>query len=375
MKSITEQLNSKKNYLFFGAYIFYVSSLMFNSSAYISYPQVNALISLGIKFAFLLIVLKVLTDFFTGEYKVKEFMFFCFGSAVLLFIYINSHEGTPIVIWTFIWGAKNVNPEIMAKLAFIVMTCCFLIILFSCFAGIVENKVFIRSNGENRYSIGFDYATNPANYFFAITLIYVYLRKDNFSLIEAIVIIGISLIFFIITDTKWAFVCTVIASLGAILLKLLRDSILVKIFQKLTIISVPICAACISILVFIYQKVNYPVIHKTNELLSGRLRLALNAINNFGFSWWGKSIIWSTWYAEGVEYNYVDSSYLQLLLNHGIIFFIILICFFVSFAYKAYKKSNKWLLFVLALTAIHSIFDPQILWLDYNPFLLMYFGI
>ena len=375
MNSITEQLNSKKNYLFFGAYIFYVSSLMFNSSAYISYPQVNALISLGIKFAFLLIVLKVLTDFFTEEYKVKEFMFFCFGSAVLLFIYINSHEGTPIVIWTFIWGAKNVNPEIMAKLAFIVMTCCFLVILFSCCAGIVENKVFIRSNGENRYSIGFDYATNVSNYFFAITLVYIYLRKDNFFFFFTAVIIVISFVFFIITDTKWAFVCTFLASLGAIILKSLRDSPVVKVFQKLTIISVPLCAACIGILVFIYHIGKYSLIYRINELLSGRLSLALNAINNFGFSLWGKPIIWSTGYVEGVAYNYVDSSYLQLLINHGIIFFIILVCFFVSFAYKAYKKSNRWLSFVLALIAIHSIFDPQILWMDYNPFLLMYFGI
>ena len=375
MKSIIEQLNSKKNYLFYLAYIFYVSSLMFNSSAYISYSQANILIALGIKFAFMLIVLKVLADFFTGEYKAKEYIFFSFGSVVLLLIYLNSHEGTPIVIWTFIWAAKNINPEKIAKLAVIVMTCCFLIILFSCFAGIVENKIFIRSNGENRYSIGFDYATNPANYFLAITLIFIYLRKDNFSLMEATVIIGISFMLFIITDTKWAFVCTVIASISAILLKLLRDSILVKIFQKLTILSVPLCAACIGILVFIYHTGKYPVIYKINEILSGRLRLALDAINNFGLSWWGKTIIWSTGYAEGVAYNYVDSSYLQLLLNHGIIFFIILICFFVSFAYRAYKKSNKWLLFVLALTAIHSIFDPQLLWLDYNPFLLMYFGI
>ena len=75
---------------------------------------------------------------------------------------------------------------------------------------------------------------------------------------------------------------------------------------------------------------------------------------------------------EGIAYNYVDSSYMQSLLNFGpIILALILAGLILMGIFIAIRKDTYFLL-VFVLFAVHSTFDPQLTWIGYNCFLMAY---
>ena len=67
-------------------------------------------------------------------------------------------------------------------------------------------------------------------------------------------------------------------------------------------------------------------------------------------------------------YNYVDCAYLNILINYGVIVLLIL-CIGFMFIGKGVKEKNTCI--VIIFLAIHSITDPQLIELMYNPFLLL----
>jgi hypothetical protein len=115
-----------------------------------------------------------------------------------------------------------------------------------------------------------------------------------------------------------------------------------------------------------------------NELLNGRIALAKAAIVKYGINMWGRYIVWvgksnTIGYSKNTmaDYNYVDNSYVQILLNYGLIFLIIICLIFTLCTWSAVKTENKSLSVVLFMIALQCITYPQLLYLVYNPFVLL----
>ena len=113
--------------------------------------------------------------------------------------------------------------------------------------------------------------------------------------------------------------------------------------------------------------------HLVDQFTHNRLRLSVNGFQNFGVSWLGQPISFTTLDMFGnftSNYNYIDSSFVQLLVIDGLI-----VSAFMLFALTKVMKyfisiQKDIVLACLGIMIIHGMFDPQMLVLRYSPLIL-----
>lgn len=116
-----------------------------------------------------------------------------------------------------------------------------------------------------------------------------------------------------------------------------------------------------------------------NDLLSGRLALGKSAILKYGVSLFGQEITWigfslkkdNIYNASG--YNYVDCSYLQILLQFGILFLIAVVGIYTVAVYRAVKQGDYYLVWILLIVLLFAITEPKLMYFTFNPFPMMTF--
>jgi len=315
----------------------------------------------------------IIRELWVKKYSRVEFL----GIAIigLLFIIaIRSDTMILIDIILFIFCARNVSFEKIIKLTFFIQVVLMIFIVGSSFTGIIENRIYLRSDGQMRWSLGYTYTTFPSQLYFYMTLMYVYIKKESIKIWNVIFIILIGSFFYIQTDTKSPFYLVILFSIMAYLLKFSNQGMKNNIGNRILFkYCIPI-AALIMILASIYYSPSNELLLFINTLLSKRLTLGNRAVFQYGFSTLGQPIQWignTIKYSNiSAVYNYVDSSYLQIALNQGVILLTLICVGFVLIGRKAITTGNKYLCLVILAISVHSAFDPQLFNLCYNPFIL-----
>jgi polymerase for repeating unit of receptor polysaccharide len=113
--------------------------------------------------------------------------------------------------------------------------------------------------------------------------------------------------------------------------------------------------------------------HFVDQFTHNRLRLSVSGFQNFGVSWLGQPISFSTLDIFGnftSNYNFIDSSFVQLLVIDGLI--VSAFMMFVLTKMMGYFISIKKdiVLACIGIMIIHGMFDPQMLVLRYSPLVL-----
>ena len=70
-------------------------------------------------------------------------------------------------------------------------------------------------------------------------------------------------------------------------------------------------------------------------------------------------------------YNYVDSSYLQLLIEFGILFLILVLIIYIALMIRARYHHDYYLIAVLAFLLVFAMTEPRLLNLMYTSFPLI----
>ena len=144
-------------------------------------------------------------------------------------------------------------------------------------------------------------------------------------------------------------------------------------FKRLILLS-PFLIAFFSIMLHALYNQESGFWTKLNDMLSNRLALGKNAIVEYGLSLFGKPIIWKAWEykVETVDdYNYVDCSYLNILLLNGLLFLLVVLVAYWFIMKKAYDSRNYHLVWICFFILVLSITEPRLVHLSYNPFILL----
>ena len=91
----------------------------------------------------------------------------------------------------------------------------------------------------------------------------------------------------------------------------------------------------------------------------------------YGITLFGQKISWITqsqWLSE-LRYDYVDSSFLNVLFNYGVVILVLIVFGFYLLSYQRIAKSSYYTAMLLILT-LHCIYDPQLLEISHNPSIL-----
>lgn len=321
--------------------------------------------------SYTLISVKFICDLYNKKYSLKEVLIIFLIGIYMLIISYQSKTFGYMTYFMYIVTSKDVdyNKIIKCVLTSFIVSTAFVLILTK--FGIINDKIF-SLNIRNRHGLGFNWTTVFPNMFMYMTLYLIYIRKSKIFLSEVLIVISIAIFCYIMTDTKSAFVLTVLGILLAYFLK--YNKFLQKyhkIYNYIALVLPILMASLIIIVSYLYNSDNM-VLSKINSILSGRLSLGKRAINEFGFIFMARTLpLVGGEPLDGSAYNFVDSSFLLYLLNFGIIFFVLLMSLLEYFAYLINLKKDTYMLLVFCIFVIHSTFDPQLLNLCFNYFLLV----
>ena len=289
-------------------------------------------------------------------------------------IFLNQADSDLIYIVIFILYCSKLRPGNVIRIYYISVSIGITLVIVAWLIGIIPSQV-----RGNRAYLGFYFTTFGPNLFLHAVLAYIASRKNKIKLSRWILIEIVNIWFYKMTDTLAVFV---LINMGIVLYYMLRfEKIQQKLFDgrilKCILESFPFVTAIVTVLAqYLYiEHYDEPIFVAANKALSNRLHFGKIAIETYDISLFGQPITWLTGTdgtkLSGMDYFYVDSSYLQVLVRYGIIMLLVLcIAMMIVQRYSVLTK-NVYLCLGSSLFLIHCITDPQLLSFRYNPFIIV----
>lgn len=239
--------------------------------------------------------------------------------------------------------------------------------------GIVPNLQYNRA-GVIRNSFGFIYPTDFASHCFYLFLAISYLLKDKFIWTRSLFSVLLSAFIIKYCDARLNALSILLATVIFIYFYYSKEKKL-KIFALFPYSAV-IFASIVTYLSYKFSWSN-PFLVTVNKLITGRLALGRNAFDTFGVHLFGTrnvQFIGSGGKTESViGYNYVDSSYVQMLFTYGIVPVVLLIIIYVVASRKQYKDGQYLLVAILSLIAFNCMIEAFWFVPTYNIFMFLLF--
>lgn len=220
----------------------------------------------------------------------------------------------PIVL--FIVAKGKITDDEVIKCGMIAVSIVTLATILLAFAGVIDMGIGHSFDGRMRNGLGFQYFTYPANYFFHITIMYVFLKKKYISIPETVCILGINSVLYYFTQTKAVYYEIVLLIVLCWLVRFFKIAVNKKL--RIWVTGSFIISAIAVILLAWYYDASKIWMYAVNALTSYRLSLAHQGLMNYGFSMFGNNIQFNSFLSTSA-YDYVDSSYINILLQYGVV--------------------------------------------------------
>lgn len=317
--------------------------------------------------------------------RTKWLRLMLFGLPVsLIWIAVYQRAGDVLLAYLsiLVLGCIGTDYRTLLKVQVCVVGSVVLSAALCCMGGAIENRIYWRS-GTIRSSFGFTYPTNMAAYYFFLCVA-AWLAWDKtwdpVFLLPGAVAIFIS---GVIADSRTSLICSglfVVAVLWCWLLRINAENHSIirihKCINFLSKIAFPSCAFLAIALTVAYHE-QLPFMSEMNEWTSNRLAQQAEAFYQYGFYLFGNSFPMRG-FSSGfpvLDVNYVDCSYLQLLLLYGILIFLAYVVLWPFMTDSAIKAGKHRLSLGLALIALHSLLEQRLLDVSYNLLLIAPFSV
>ena len=248
---------------------------------------------------------------------------------------------------------------------------------FACYCGILPDWTY-QDSGVIRHSCGFTYPSIVSGLFFYICMSILYLKKKyNWFTVVFMEILNICIYYMTRNMTAFAFLAV---GLVAYVFVLRRDNkphttLWSPIFRGF-ITSLPIVYFLISFLLSLAYKNGNSYAIILNLFLHNRLRMAAQGITNYGIHLFGTDVQWvgnggrGYTYSSYVSYNFVDNSYMYIMITYGIVAIIAVILLYLFALKWSLKSENLRLCYILVCILTYSLIEPRLIEIYFNPFVL-----
>lgn len=150
-----------------------------------------------------------------------------------------------------------------------------------------------------------------------------------------------------------------------------------KIASVTATVSFPFFAFVTFALIYLYHR-GTSIGIKLNTFLHGRLSLLNDGFKNYKLSWFGIPFDQigrgGTTFAR-TDYNFIDSSYVLILLRYGIVLFVSIMLLWILMTRKAVKAGDRRLAFGMAIIAVHSFSEHHLIEANYNILIILPFSV
>lgn len=297
---------------------------------------------------------------------------------VILFVGLNTDQNyIMFVTAALVFGAKGLSFNNIVKWYFWTGLCfCIVTIIGNQMGLIKSHDVYLDALSSRlsfalsskRLSFGYIWPTDFASHCFFILLAYWYIRKAELTVNEMLLFVLGAIVILYCTDAKLGAGCILLLPIMTLLYRLTQNA-KPKIYEVLAF-SIPVFAVLAITGTIMYQYSNFTWFFIDSVILSGRLHLGNEAISVYGIPLWGQKIRMYGGETESVYYNYIDSSFIQLIVIYGIAYTILIITAYIIIAYKAYRRKDYILILAILMTGVSGLIAQHFLQICMNPFLI-----
>lgn len=288
----------------------------------------------------------------------------------ITFLVTLGNDNVNFIFYTIllILSSKRIDANKIIKVTFYIQLILLCITVLPAALGIIHNEAQYSENGSRlRHLLGFRYCTDSANFYLSVILEYIYIYEEKrIGIIKSIVFILIGYYIFTQTDTKEAFLLIVLAF---VIERIFRPFDFRKSYTLRGFIKYQYWIYALLSIIVSGLYVKDGSFEKINVALNSRLDLANQGLMKWGVKIFGVSV---KWISKGDAYNYIDSSFINVLICYGILMFLFLLIGYTTIGCRAIEENDQRLYTVLIIWGIHAMINPQIYLIWYNPFLFLF---
>jgi hypothetical protein len=276
-------------------------------------------------------------------------------------------------------GSVGISNRKILKTYLISVGCVIFLTVVSALGGFITNLVYDGKNGHIRSSWGFGFPTDMATIILFWLLVFWCVYGARVS--DELVLLLSFLSLYVAYGIAYSYTSTIgnlLLIVGIILVIIMRSrgkaGFIGGMIRVFAVLAFPLSAAFIFGVVYAYSRgMHFAAV--LNDLMSDRIRLSLEAFEKYAITPWGNIVNQvgnggSTYGVVG--YNFIDSSYVLMLIRFGWVFFLLLLLCWEYMAVRAAKRDYR-LLIVMIIIAVHSIAEHHFPEMNVNIFLLLPF--
>lgn len=298
---------------------------------------------------------------------------------VFVLSFCGSRSKTYILYFLIMLAAVHVKDRYIVEICCISQLC----VLIPCvlLSQLVPKWDFIFVHETRiRHGLGLSYALVAPVMFFYLLLGYIYIRREKISYFEYIVAAVIGVWLFKMTDSRMAFFMTELCVLYFVWAKLWGNRWRIQRKFSRLLFLLPWIISFFSILIHYIYNPRSSMWRLLNRLLSGRLSYGKDAFDKYGINLFGAPVQWIGYTAKtpdttsAVGYNYVDCSYVQILVSYGLIFLFVVLLLYTCVVCRAIKIGDYFLVSIIFFVLMMAITEPRLMNFAYNPFVMLAFS-
>ena len=372
---MSNRIISEKIYLI-TLFIWVVVASLVTTTYFIKLEGFLSLYRILLYFTIAMILIKELMNFPKTLYYFRfhwQQLLIVMGLFIAMFIVAKNRDGlldTNVLLLVF--SARDID---FRKLLGTFSAATFLVLCLTIYAsqqGIIAN-MFMKADSGYRFSLGFNYVSFASQRLFFALCTYLMFRGKRVSYLELLALLLATIYMYRQTSTTSPFYLSILILTYALFsIKIFKKEFIIGNFLSKALAQYGFIVALEVILYFCFYSSDN-LFHLVDQFTHNRLRLSVDGFRNFGVSWLGQPISFTTLDMFGnftSNYNYIDSSFVQLLVIDGLI-----VSSFMLFALTKVMKyfisiQKDIVLACLGIMIIHGMFDPQMLVLRYSPLIL-----
>lgn len=310
---------------------------------------------------------------FGGSYNQKRICRFLLAGLVTLASFICSSNKLMFLWVIFLTGAERISSEKLIKFVVTVQSTFLAVVVVLSEVGVIPDYVRVESN-RIRHCLGFNWVTVGPILYFYIVLEYLFLKKGKLRVWEYVGLLGIDYYLYVMTRTRMAFALSAVFLTFFFLFgKKIQNGWIVRKTRGLFRLS-PFLIAGIAIGLHMFYDHKSRAWNLLNQFFNTRLALGYNAIQTYGLKLFGQKIKFvgfSLFQENSAVYNFVDSSYVKLALEYGIIFLLLVLLAYRIIMKYAMIHEKYYLCWIILFVLVFGISEPRLVNMMFNPFLML----
>ena len=361
-------LKKNKDLMFFIPYGVFIA-LNFLLITTMNIPDIFAPLS---KIPLLLILVKLMLEIFYREIDFKELALCIFLIILSLLIAVFGDQNFIFYYTLMLVGARGISIDKIIKFHLFLVGGLVSVTFFLSLIGIIDNLTFFRADGETvRYAFGIQYPTDFSAIVFYVFALFLSVYLVQKTKVVLFVGIALTLLLGVYVNARLDVILMLLLLIIGVLFNYKK---IPNWFYKIAPYSFLIFLILSLLLAIFYNPENI-FFNTLNGALSNRLELGQSALQDYDVTLFGQYIElvgFGGEYDPSQVYNFIDSSYLQIVLKFGGIYTITVTIISILFTYKLLRHKRFLFVLVICLFNLHGVIAHHLFNPIYNPFWILF---